>query len=230
ERLADAHPRRYPGTAVQDQSSFVTHKFMTFQRAQSTPPEFTNHSRFQDLTCGSGRNMLEKVGRGPSWSRCQLSRKKSQFYTEAFAYREPSNTAKERVAKDSNILAEVKMNCCEFLIDFSFQLSEIYQRPVSCIMAMVSTEVSILINSSTEPAYMVTISTVASEIAAIKNKRSAHLIQDFMLGAVEINLRREVVRFEAVPEKNLATNGSAALQEIEELERPSSDLIASCEP
>ncbi|RMZ75638.1 hypothetical protein DV738_g5398, partial [Chaetothyriales sp. CBS 135597] len=204
--------------------------FMPFRRAQSTPPEFTNHSRFRDLTRGSGGDMPEEAGGGgglePSWSRRELSRKKSQFYTDAFAYREPSNTAKERVAKDSIILAEVKLNCCleseqEFLIDFSFQLSEIYQRPVSCIMAMVSTDVAILISSSTEPAYMVTISALASEIAATKNKRSAHLIQDFMQGAVEISPRRGVVRFEAVPEKNLATNGVTALQEIEELERDS---------
>ncbi|RMZ75159.1 hypothetical protein DV737_g5427, partial [Chaetothyriales sp. CBS 132003] len=213
---------------INQRSSPAAHKFMTFPRAQSTPPELTNHSRFRELARGSGGDMPEEVGPEPCWSRRELSRKKSQFYTEAFAYREPSHTAKERVAKDSVILAEVKLNCCleseqEFLIDFSFQLSEMYQRPVSCIMVMVSTEVAILISSSTEPAYMVTISALASEIAATKNKRSAHLIQDFMQSAVEINPRRGVVRFEAVPEKNLATNGVTALQEIEELERDSGD-------
>jgi hypothetical protein len=90
-------------------------------------------------------------------------------------------------------------------------------------MVMVATEVSILISNSSEPAYMVTITALPSEIAATKNKRSAHLIQDFMMGALQINSQRGVVRFEAVPEGNLATNGTTALQEIEELERSSVD-------
>ena len=83
---------------------------------------------------------------------------------------------------------------------------------------MVATEIAMLISSGCEPAYMVTISALPSEIAATKNKRSAHLIQDFMEGAVQISPRRGVVRFEAVPEENLATNGITALQEIEEME------------
>ena len=90
-------------------------------------------------------------------------------------------------------------------------------------MVMVATEIAMLISSSSEPAYMVTVSALPYEIAATKNKRSAHLIQDFMEGAVQISPRRGIVRFEAVPEENLATNGITALQEIEELERHSTD-------
>ena len=90
-------------------------------------------------------------------------------------------------------------------------------------MVMVATEITMLISGSSEPAYMVTITALPTEIAATKNKRSAHLIQDFMEGAVKISPRRGVVRFETVPEENLATNGITALQEIEELECNSMD-------
>ena len=85
---------------------------------------------------------------------------------------------------------------------------------------MVSTEISMLIGGNTEPAYhiTITITTLSSEIAATKNKRTAHLIQDFMQETLEIRPKRGVVRFEAVAEENLATNGVTALQEIEELE------------
>lgn len=80
-----------------------------------------------------------------------------------------------------------------------------------------------LLGGILEPAYNVTITALPSEIAATKNKRSAHLIQEFMLDNLDIGPRRGVVKFEAVGEENLATNGVTALQEIEELERQSVD-------
>ena len=39
-----------------------------------------------------------------------LSRRKSQFYTEVFAYREPNLTARDRIHRNSVITAEVKTN------------------------------------------------------------------------------------------------------------------------
>ena len=108
-----------------------------------------------------------------------------------------------------------------FLIDLSFRLSEIYQRPASCIMVMVSTEVAMLIGGNSEPAYHLTITALQPEIAATKNKRSAHLIQEFLQESLAIKPKRGVVRFEAVAEENLATNGITALQEIEQLQRTS---------
>ena len=109
----------------------------------------------------------------------------------------------------------------EFLIDLSFRLSEIYQRPASCIMVMASTEVAILIGGNSEPAYHLIVTALPSEIAATKNKRSAHLIQDFMQESLGIKSKRGVVRFDPVAEENLATNGVTALQEIEQLQRNS---------
>ena len=40
----------------------------------------------------------------------ELRRKKSQFYTEVFSYREPNLSPKERIYKDSIVMAEVKTN------------------------------------------------------------------------------------------------------------------------
>lgn len=111
----------------------------------------------------------------------------------------------------------------EFLIDLSFRLSEIYQRPPSCIMVIITTEVAMLLGGNSEPAYYLTITALPYEIAATKNKRSTHLIQDFMLDTLQIIPKRGVVRFDAVAEESLATNGMTALQEIEQLERQSSE-------
>ena len=53
-----------------------------------------------------------------SWQRLHISKKRSQYYGDAFAYRESNNTAKERVSKDSVILAEIRMNSCVRTSDF----------------------------------------------------------------------------------------------------------------
>lgn len=91
-------------------------------------------------------------------------------------------------------------------------------------MVTLNTDVTMLLAGTSEPAYHLTIAALQAEIAATKNKRSTHLIQDFMVDALEIQPTRGVLRFEAVAEENLATNGMTALQEIEQLERqPSGD-------
>jgi hypothetical protein len=86
-------------------------KLMNMQRAQSTPPGLTNDSRFRSLTRGTVGDLASIRNSDSSWSR-HLSKKRSQYYSDAFAYREPLNTAKERVARDSTILAEARLNCC----------------------------------------------------------------------------------------------------------------------
>lgn len=90
-------------------------------------------------------------------------------------------------------------------------------------MVMLNTDVTMLLAGTSEPAYHLTIVALQTEIAATKNKRSTHLIQDFMLEALDIQPTRGVLRFEAVAEENLATNGMTALQEIEQLERQPPD-------
>ena len=86
------------------------HKFL-LQRAQSTPPELTHSNQFGILT-KSSQGLSDVATLEHSWNRLRLSKKRSQYYDDAFAYREPNNTAKERVTKDSVILAEAKLNCC----------------------------------------------------------------------------------------------------------------------
>jgi Macrophage migration inhibitory factor (MIF) len=110
-----------------------------------------------------------------------------------------------------------------FLSDISFQLSEIYQRPESCIAVSICTPQAMLFGGSSEPAYYLTITALTSEIAPTKNKRCTALVQGFMHESLDIAPRRGVIRFEPVAEENLATNGMTALQEIEQISRNSSE-------
>lgn len=90
-------------------------------------------------------------------------------------------------------------------------------------MATVETDVAMILGGSSELAYSMTITALNPDIAATKNKRSAHLVQQFMQEALKIHPQRGVVRYQTVAEENIATNGVTTLQEIEQLERLSHD-------
>ena len=76
-----------------------------------------------------------------------------------------------------------------------------------------------LLAGSTESAYHITVSALPSEIAPTKNKRSTALIQAFINESLRICPDRGVVRFDPIPEENLATHGKTMLQEIEAIEQ-----------
>ncbi len=107
--MSDVFPT--PPKAADFPSSPAARKILDFRRAASTPPETTNENYIRTSS-------KIHVGDPPAVShlattrdRHQLSKKRSQYYGEVFAYREPHNTAKDRVTRDSVVVAEVKLNC-----------------------------------------------------------------------------------------------------------------------
>jgi hypothetical protein len=234
-----------PSMRIKGRTSPAPNKLLEMVRAASTPPEIGFPQQRKTSSRDSAHGLTSATSLEQSWNRRELSKKKSQYYDEAFAHREPSHTAKDRISRDSVVTAAVKLNChvwdilplsphnslinCqlekeqEFLLDLSFQLSEIYQRPESSIMVMVLPEIPMLLGGCNESCYHLTITALPSEVAPTKNKRSTHLLQSFMRDTLNIDRSRGIVRFEAVPEENLATNGMTTLQEIEEMERTPED-------
>jgi hypothetical protein len=85
-------------------------QFPLLKRAASTPPEKRDENvLLRSSKCTRGE--LSSVSSlQQSWDRQLISKKRSQYYEGAFAYRE-GNTARARVAKDSLVTAEVKLNC-----------------------------------------------------------------------------------------------------------------------
>src|SRR5271170_3200500 len=80
-------------------------KLFQFARAASTPPEITNESKLRSSTRTTSRGLSSIADLEQSWSRPRLSTKRSQYYDEVFAYREPQNTVKDRVMRDSLVMA-----------------------------------------------------------------------------------------------------------------------------
>ena len=90
-------------------------------------------------------------------------------------------------------------------------------------MVLVQEAIPLVFAGNDEPAYLLTITALPSEIAPTKNKRATALTQDFLWETIGIPAPRGVIRFVPIAEENLATNGMTALGEIEELLRQSNE-------
>lgn len=63
----------------------------------------------RDITRGSpGDEAISPHTKSPEQR--QLAKKRSQYYEDAFAYREPQSSARERVSRESMIMADVRTN------------------------------------------------------------------------------------------------------------------------
>jgi hypothetical protein len=105
----------------------------------------------------------------------------------------------------------------------SYTLSQRYSRPESSIMVNVDHSACLLLAGSFEPAYILTISALPSQLQPVTNKRNSALIQSFMAEILAVPPERGILRFHPILEENLATNGTTVFGEIERIEKSSSD-------
>jgi len=154
----------------------------------------------------------------------EIGKKRSHYFGDIFANREPNSSARERVARDSMITAEVRTNVIvqdeyTFITDLSYSLSSRYQRPESSILVTLDHSACLLFGGTFDPAYTMTITALPSQIQPVTNKRNAALLQRELHEALGVVPERGVIRFVGVAEENLATNGRTVAAEIEELEK-----------
>ena len=173
----------------------------------------------------------------------QLARQRSQYYEDAFSYRESISPARERISRESMIMADVRTNVIvrhlpiwysytehsqiqdeySFITDLSYTLSTRYQRPESCILVTLTHSACLLFGGSFDPAYTLTITALRSQLQPVTNKRNAALLQKAMEDALGVLPSRGVIKFSPIAEENLATNGKTVAGEIEDLERESEE-------
>ncbi|QDS77825.1 hypothetical protein FKW77_006113 [Venturia effusa] len=155
----------------------------------------------------------------------EASKRRTQYYEDSFAYKDGhGQSAKERIQKDSPVVAELKTNVIikdEFTVvtNLSQHLSERYRRPESAIMINVIHSACLMMAGSFEPAYLLTITAIPSELQPVTNKRNAYLIQHFIADTLHVPSSRGVIRFQDLPEQKLGTNGSTVAGEMERLEK-----------
>jgi hypothetical protein len=174
----------------------------------------------------------------------QIAKKRSQYYQDTFAAREPNSSARERVSRDSMVLAEIKTNVivrpplwlskdnpnmCQiqdeysFITDLSYSLSTRYQRPESSILVTVAHSACMVFGGSFDPAYTMSITALKSQLQPITNKRNSTLLAKTMEESLGVSANRGIIKFLSIAEEDYATDGKTVAGEIEELERLSSE-------
>lgn len=86
-----------------------------FQLGKSSPApkEHKSVEALRSNVSRGGSNGLSSAGElEKSWQRKELSKRTSQFFDQAFAVREPYNSARDRVTRDSLTVVELRTNCC----------------------------------------------------------------------------------------------------------------------
>ena len=106
-----------------------------------------------------------------------------------------------------------------FITDLSYNLSSRYQRPESSILVTIRHSACLLLAGSFDPAYILTITAVPSQVQPVTNKRNAVLLQKLIEESLGVPPSRGIVKFSAIPEENYAFNGKTVAGDIEDLER-----------
>lgn len=177
-----------------------------------------------------------------------LAKRKSQYYNEIFAHREPIASARERVLKESPVVADLKTNVIvryalvrlttfadlsqiqdEFTLitELSSFLSTRFQRPESSIIVSLSHSCCMLYGGTFDPAYTLTITALGSQLQPVTNKRNAALLAKHIDEGMGVDPKRGVIKFLASTEDNLAVDGKTMTLEIEELERETAENNSS---
>ena len=86
-------------------------------------------------------------------------------------------------------------------------------------MITVNHSACLLLGGSFEPAYILTVTALPVQIQPTINKRNAALIQSFMSDTLGVTPDRGIIRFQTIPEENIAISGRTILGEIERLEK-----------
>ncbi|KAL1650682.1 hypothetical protein SLS58_000800 [Diplodia intermedia] len=150
--------------------------------------------------------------------------KRAQYFEGQFNERDTTGPARDRISKDSPIVAEIKTNVIikdeyTLVTDLSYQMSQRFQRPEHCIMVSLDHSACLLLGGSFEPAYTLTITALPSQLQPVTNKRNAAMLQSFLRDILGVPADRGIVKFQAIEEANLATDGRTVLGDIEREER-----------
>ncbi|RKF53376.1 putative mif domain-containing protein [Erysiphe neolycopersici] len=154
-----------------------------------------------------------------------LARKRSQYYENAFAVDpRPAFTARDRVLRESFIMADIKTNIVindefKLVTDISYALSTRYQRPENSILVTLSHSCCLLLGGNFEPAYVLNVTALPSQVLPITNRRNSFLLAKVMEDALGVSAERGIIKFTAISEDSLAYNGRTVAREIEELEK-----------
>jgi hypothetical protein len=106
-----------------------------------------------------------------------------------------------------------------FVTDLSIFLSRRYSRSQDSIIVTVAHSACLVFAGTWDPAYILTINALPSQLQTVTNKRNASLIAKNIDEGLGVPPNRGLIKFIPIPEDNFATDGKTSTMEIDELER-----------
>ncbi|KAK4575023.1 hypothetical protein LTR86_000873 [Recurvomyces mirabilis] len=191
----------------------------------------TTNEPYTDLFSKGAISEIMAVAARPSRDRTSMgqyeaSKHKPIHQDGQFRYKEGAEAGnnRERMQKESPVIAELRTNVIikdEFTLvtDLSYHLAQRYLKPDSSIMIKVDHSACLALGGTFDPCYILTITTLPSEMGPTLNKRNASLIQAFMADILSVSPDRGIVKFQPIEEANYAMNGTTMLGQLEKLER-----------
>ncbi|MCJ1395472.1 hypothetical protein MMC18_008358 [Xylographa bjoerkii] len=185
-------------------------------------------SRIREQTANPSRGMQrdiipKHVDRRPP-EQTSRTKEKSEFYSDAFAYRESLTSARDRLSRKSTIIVEIKTNVIvedehNFMCEFSGHVAQRFQRSLDSVVLTLNHSACLIYGGTFDPAYILTITALPLYVQATTNKRNATLMQAFLAEILKVPEHRGVIRFVAVAEDNFATGGMTITSEVESLSK-----------
>jgi hypothetical protein len=108
-----------------------------------------------------------------------------------------------------------------FITELSYHLSTRYQRPINSIVVTLHHGACMLFGGTFDPAYVMSVFALPSQLQPTTNKRNAALIQKHMEEAIGVIPSRGFLRFIPTLEEHTAWNGKTLAGEIDDLEKDS---------
>jgi hypothetical protein len=109
------------------------------------------------------------------------------------------------------------------ITDLSKFFSERYDREEEFIAISLTHSVCLYFGANFEPAYIVTISTVQSQMLPATNQRNTFVIQQYFHKSLKVSPERGLVKYIAIPEENFGTRGVTLSAEIDQLQKNMDD-------
>ncbi|MCJ1377834.1 hypothetical protein MMC17_000930 [Xylographa soralifera] len=156
--------------------------------------------------------------------RTSQTKQKSEFYGDAFAYRESLTSAHDRLSRKSTIIVEIKTNVIvedehTFMCEFSGHVAQRFQRSVESVVLTLNHSACLIYGGTFDPAYILTVTALPPYVQATTNKRNATLMQAFLAQILKVPEHRGIIRFVPVAEDNFATGGMTMTSEVESLNK-----------
>ncbi|KAK4214520.1 hypothetical protein QBC37DRAFT_148242 [Rhypophila decipiens] len=225
-RSAQASPVGDRGSAASSSATNLSFAERAAKNPKSPTPKpvLVNGNKFmRDIDRPLPGDAAQQPPRPRSKPELAKQRSNINFFEDAFAMSETSHV-KERIYGDSMVLAEVKTNVIindefSFITELSYLLSSRYQRPVTSIVVSLHHSTCMLYAGSLDPAYIMSITALPSQLQPTTNKRNAALIQRHMEDVLGVAPSRGLLRFVPTNDEHLASNGNTVAGEIEEAEK-----------